>query len=205
MVEVEQGRLGALEEDRAAAVERVPAEAGGVGDVRLEAVAEADVFLGHRVQVEAGIRRVLGRTAGVVRLLAGLAAQFAPPHREFAQRLLLGRQRGPDLGPQDLLVEQVLDADPEPQRLVGVAGPDPAPGGPDRELAELDLAGGVEQHVVGHDQVGVGRDLEVADVDPAPLQPVDLGEQDAGVEHDPVADHAGLLRSRGSRRGSGGT
>ena len=125
--------------------------------------------------------------------LAGLAAQFPPPDREFAQRLLLGGEGGPDLGPQDLLVEQVLDPDPEAQRLVGVAGPDPAPGGADRELPELDLSGGVEEHVVGHDQVRVGGHLEVADVDPAPLQPVDLFEQDGGVEHHPVADHAGLL------------
>ena len=41
VVEVEQGRLGALEEHRAAGVERVPAEPRGVGDVGLEPVAVA--------------------------------------------------------------------------------------------------------------------------------------------------------------------
>ncbi len=55
MVEVEHRRLGALEDHRLGAVERIPAEARGVGDVRLQPVAEADVFLDHRVQIEAGV------------------------------------------------------------------------------------------------------------------------------------------------------
>ena len=70
----------------------------------------------------------------------------------------------------------------------------PRRGGADRELAQLDLARRVEQHVVGHDQMCVGGDPQVADVDAAAPQPVDLAEQDARVEHDPVADHAGLVR-----------
>ncbi len=100
----------------------------------LEAVAVAQVLLGHRVQVELRIAR------------------------ERAQQLLLGLERGGDLLAQDLRVEQVLDADPEARRLVGVAGADAALGGADLELAELRLAGGVEHHVVGHDQVRVGRE-----------------------------------------------
>ena len=71
VVEVEQGRLGALEDDRLAGVERVPAEPRGVGDVGLEPVAEADVLLDHRVQVEARVRRVVHR-------LVGRLAAFAP-------------------------------------------------------------------------------------------------------------------------------
>ena len=139
MVEVEQGRLGALEDHRLAAVERLPAEAGGVGDVGLEPVAEVDVFLDHRVQVEARVGDP-GAALDRLRLLAGLLQLLAPLHRELAQRLLLGLQRGADLRPQDLLVEQVLDPDPQPQRLVGVAGADPAAGGADRELPQLRLA-----------------------------------------------------------------
>ena len=76
-----------------AGVERVPAEPRGVGDVRLEAVAEAQVLLGHRVEVQL-------RVAG-----------------ERAQHLLLGLERGHDLLAQDLGVEQVLDADPEAAAL----------------------------------------------------------------------------------------
>jgi hypothetical protein len=126
--------------------------------------------------------------------LPRLLAQLAALHREFAQRLLLGLQRGADLRPQDLLVEQVLDADPKPQGLVGIARADATARGAERELAQLDLARRVEQHVVGHDQVGVGGDLQVVDVDAAAAQAIDLAEQDARVEHDAVADHAGLVR-----------
>ncbi len=94
VVEVEQGRLGALEEDRAAVVERLPAEPGGVGDVGLEPVAVAGELLGHRVQVQARVGRLGDRLVGsLAAALACLLAQFAALHREFAQRLLLGLQR----------------------------------------------------------------------------------------------------------------
>ena len=114
--------------------QRLVAEQRRVGDVGLEPVPVGDVLLGHRVQVE---RRVL---------------------RVRAQRLALRLERRHDLLAQDLLVEQVLDADAEPRRLVRVAGADAAPRGPDPQLAEPRLAGLVEQHVVGHDQVRVGGD-----------------------------------------------
>ena len=154
--EVEEGRLGALEDHRLATVERVPAELRRVGDVRLEPVAVVDVFLDHRVQVgprvDHAAHRALGRR---LRFVAGFLAQFAPLHREFAQRLLLRLERGADLRPQDLLVEQVLDPDAEPQRLVGVGEADPPSRRADRVLPQFRLARGVEQHVVRHDQVRV--------------------------------------------------
>ena len=106
--------------------------------------------------------------------------------------MALRLERGHDLLAQDRLVEQVLDADAEPRGLVGVAGADAAPRGADPELAQLRLARAVEQHVVGHDQVRVGRDLQAADVDAAALQPLDLVEQHLRVDHDAVADRAGL-------------
>ncbi len=116
VVEVEHRRLGALEEHGLLAVERVPAEPGGVGDVRLEAVPVGEALLGHRVQVEVA---VLG---------------------EGPQQLALRLHRGHDLLAQDLRVEEVLDPDPEPQRLVRVAGADAALRRADLELAELRLA-----------------------------------------------------------------
>ena len=170
VVEVEQRSLGAFEDHGLAGVQRLPAEARGVGDVRLQPVPVGAVLLGHRVQVE---RRVL---------LVG------------AQRQPLRLQRRHDLLAQDLLVEQVLDPDPEPRCLVGVAGAYPAPGGADRELAQLRLAGGVEQHVVGHDQVRVGGDPQPADVDPPAPQLVELLPQHPRVEHDAVTDRADLVR-----------
>ena len=170
VIEVEQRALGALEQHRRAAVERVPAQPRGVGDVGLQPVAVGHVLLGHRVQVEIGILR------------------------ERAQQLALGLQRGHDLLAQDLLVEEVLHADAEPRRLVRVAGADSASRGPDRELAELQLPGGVEHHVVGHDHVGVGGHAQPAHVHAAPLELVELADQHSRVDHDPVADHARLSR-----------
>ena len=135
-----------------------------------------EVLVGHRLQVEPRVAR------------------------ELAQRQPLGLQRGDDLLLEDLLVEQVLDADPEPRGLVGVAGADAAAGGADLQLAELDLARVVEQHVVGHDQVRVGRDPQRAGVDVAAAQIVELVGQDLRVDHDPVADHAQLARVQDARR-----
>ena len=170
VVEIEQRPLRALEEHRPAGVERVPAELGGVGDVVLEAVAVGDVLLGHRVQVEL---RVLGVRA-----------------EELALRL----HRGHDLLAQDLLVEQVLDADPEARGLVGVAGPDAALGRADLAAAELRLPGRVEEHVVGHDHVRVGGDPQVGGGHAAPLQALDLVGEHLRVDDDAVAD-----RAQGSR------
>src|SRR5204862_452037 len=55
-------------------------------------------------------------------------------------------------------------------------------------------AGGVEQRVVGHEQVRVRRDPEAAWVYSAAPQALELVDQDGGVDHHPVADHAGLPR-----------
>ena len=170
MVEVEQGSLSALEDHRAAGVERVPEDVGGVGDERLDPVPVAQVLLGHRVEVEAW---VLG---------------------EWPQHQLLRLQRRHDLLAQDLRVQQVLDPDPEARRLVRVAGADAALCGPDLELAQPRLAGRVEHHVVGHDQVGVGGDPQAAGVDAAAAQALQLLDQHRRVDHHPIADHARLAR-----------
>jgi hypothetical protein len=168
VVDVEHRRLGALEEDRALLVEHLPRELARVGDVLLDAMAVGQVLLGHRLQVEA---RVL------------LERPEAEPLRVH---------RGDDLLLEDLLVEQVLDADAQARGLVGVAGTDAAACGADLLLAELDLAGRVEQQVVRHDQVRVGADLQAAHVDPAGLEAVDLAGEHLRVDDDAVADDAAL-------------
>ena len=61
VVEVEQGRLGALEDHRPVGVQGVPAELGGVGDVGLQPMPVVDVFLDHRVQVQARVRHAGNR------------------------------------------------------------------------------------------------------------------------------------------------
>ena len=52
----------------------------------------------------------------------------------------------------------------------------------------------VDGHVVRHDQVRVGADQQVAGVDAAALQPGQLVEQHAGIDHHPVADHVAHAR-----------
>ena len=156
-------------------VEHLPHQLRGVGDVLLEPVAVGQVLLGHRVQVERGI------------LL------------ERPQRQPLGLHRRDDLLLQDLLVEQVLHADAQARGLVGVAGADAPARGADLQAAEFRLAGGVEQQVVGHDQVGVGRDPQAADVDAPRAQRVELVDQHLRVDHHAVADHAALARIQDAR------
>ncbi len=175
MVDVEHRPLGALEDHEFIVVEHLPHQLRGVRDVLLETVPEDQVFLGHRPQVQ---RRIL---------------------LEGPQRQALGLHRGDDLLLQDLLVEKVLHADAQTRGLVGVAGADAPAGGADLQSAELGLAGGVEQQVVGHDQVGVGRDPQPADVDPPRPQRVELVDQHARVDHDSVADHAALARIQDPR------
>src|SRR5919202_725779 len=125
----------------AALVERAMGEGRGVRDELLEAMAEREVLVAHRLQVQPRV--------------AGEGAQAQP----------LGLERGHDLLLEDLLVEHVLHADPEARRLVRVARPDAALRRADLELAEPRLAGVVEHQVVGHDQVRVGGHPQPADVD----------------------------------------
>ncbi len=60
MVDVEQGALGALEQDAVAGVQPLVGEPGRVGDQPLQPMAVVHVLLGHRLQVEA---RILGERA----------------------------------------------------------------------------------------------------------------------------------------------
>jgi hypothetical protein len=112
----------------------------------------------------------------------------------------MSRLGSSDLLAQDLLVEQVLHADAEAGGLVRIARADAAPGGADLQLAELGLTGVVEQLVVRHDQVRVGRDAQAAHVDPPARQLRDLLGQHLGIDDDAVADRAQLARIEDARR-----
>jgi hypothetical protein len=98
------------------------------------------------------------------------------------------------------IFEEILNADPEAEGLVGVTGADPALRRADLELPELRLARVVELHVVRHDHVRVRGDLQPAHVDPAALEALDLVGEHTGVDHDPVADHAELAGMEDPRR-----
>ncbi len=105
--------------------------------------------------------------------------------------VLLG-ERDLDLLAEDLRLEQVLDADPEPRGLVGVARPDPAPGRADLQLAEAALARLVDRHVPRHDQVRLAGEVHVARRDAASLELVHLGEEHLRVDDAAGTDDARL-------------
>ena len=91
-----------------------------------------------------------------------------------------------------LRVENVLDPDTEACRLVGVGGTDSSPGRPDLELPEPPLAGRVDRDVPGHDQVRVSRDPQPGSRDPAPLELVDLLDEEPRVDDAACSDDADL-------------
>src|SRR5581483_7151509 len=166
VVDVEQRRVRALEEHALAVAERPVDQQGGVGDVRAEALREALVAGGQLLELD--------RLDAV----------------DALQPDVLLRQGDLDLLAQDLRVEEILDADPEPERLVGVRRADAAPGGADLELPEPALARLVDRQVPRHDHVGVARQPDELARQAAALEVVELLDQDARVDHAAGADHA---------------
>ena len=178
VVEVEQGRLGALEEDVLAVVEGLVDEQRGVADDRPQPL---------RVALVAGCDLVEVEPVDLVHALE--------------PDVLLG-ERDLDLLAEDLRVEDVLDADADPRGLVGVAGADAAPRGADLELAEPSLRGLVDRDVPRHDQVRVAGEHHDRRVDPAGLELVELADQDLGVDDAAAADDRDLAGDDPARRGA---
>src|SRR6185312_12565367 len=126
--------LRPLEQDAPSVSQRTIDEQRGVGDVRREPLRvrerpDHDLLRVERVD----------------------AVDPLEPHVLLARGEL-------DLLTEDLRVEQVLYADPDPGRLVRVGGPDPAARRPDLQLAEASLTRAVEGDVPRHDQVRVAGD-----------------------------------------------
>ena len=165
VVEVEEGGLGALEQDLAALVHGVVDHADGVAHHRLDA------------------RGVLAQVA--VGDVAGVEGQ---PVVDLGQDGVLLLEHDVELLAEDLGVEEVLDPQADPGRLVGVGGADAALGRAQRVLAEEALGHPVQLLVVRHDQVRVAADDEPAGVDALGGQAVELLEEDGRVHHDAVAD-----------------
>ncbi len=166
MVEVEQRSLGALEEDEAALAQRAVDEQRRVGDVRTEPLRVALVARRDVLEVDR-LRTV-----------------------DLLEPVILLRERDLDLLAQDLRVEQVLDADPEPRRLVAVRRADPAPRRADLEPAEPTLARPVERDVPGHDQLGVPGQVHLLGREPARLQLVQLLDEHRRIDDAAGTEHA---------------
>ena len=177
VVEVEEGRLGALEQDPLAAIERVVHDGDGVADHRRQPGCELiEVLLGDRRRLDGGTVVDLGEDEVLL----------VQHHVEFLAK--------------DLGVQEVLHAKSDARGLVGVGGADAALGRAQRVLAEEALGEAVQFLVVGHYQVRVARDDEPRDVDVLRAQGVQFGEQHGGVDHDAVADDR---RDRGVQHARG--
>src|SRR5581483_2986860 len=170
VVEVEERPLRALEEDVLPRVQGAVDEERGVGDVRPQPL--------RMLLRPAGDRLELDRLGAVDPL---------EPDVPLCERDL-------DLLAQDLRVEQVLDADPDPGGLVRVGRADPAASRADLEPPEPPLARLVDGDVPGHDQMRVPGQANARRRDPALLELVELGHELLRVDHAAGADHALLAR-----------
>ncbi len=175
VVDVEQRRLPGLEEDVLAALQGLVEQQAGVADVRRQPVGVLHEVLDDRVD---------GEPAAVV---------------DLGQQLVLQLECVLDLAVQDLLVEEVLDADADPVHLVGVRRADAATGRADAAGAEEALGHLVELPVVVGDDVGARAHLQRGGVDAALLEAVDLGEEDAEIDDDAVADDGRAARCQDAR------
>ena len=133
-------------------------------------------------------------------MLGDLHRVERPTVVDLDQQVVLLLQRGLDLQPQDRLVEQVLDPQPDPVDLVRVRRPDAAAGGADLGLAQEALGDLVDHLVVAGDDVRVGRDDHVRGVDAAGGQSGDLAEQHVEVDDHPVADDRDAVGVQDARR-----
>ena len=142
-------------------------ERGRVGDVRLEPAGQVHVLLDDRVPVQ------------------------RQPSVELREDRVLLAQDDLELLSEDLLVEQVLDAQADASGLVGVGGADPALRRAERVPAEEPLRHLLQLEVVRHDQVTVPGHLEPRHVHAGASQVLQLAEEVARVDDHAVGDHGG--------------
>ncbi len=171
VIEVQHGALGALEEQRGARVDPARQEERGVRDVGREPARVAPVRVEDRVH---------GEGLGVV---------------DLPQEPVLLEDVELELLTEELLVEQVRHADADARRLVRIGRSHALAGGADAPLAGLGLTGAVQRRVIGHDEVGVLRDVEVAvEGDTASDQRLHLVDQRGRVDDHAAADDAPAAR-----------
>ena len=165
MIEVEQRSLRALEHDVLAVLQPSVQQRAGVGDVRLELRRQVHVLLDDPVGVE------------------------GQPVVDLREDQVLLAQDHVELLAEDLRVEQVLDAQPDPSGLVAVRGSDAALRRAQRVLPEEPLGHLLELQVVRHDQVGVAGHDQARDVDAQRAELGHLFDQMARVHDHAAGDH----------------
>ena len=176
VVDVEHGGLRALEHHAVAAVDPAGQQQRRVGDVRRQ---------------PAGVAQVL-----VEDLLDGERLRVV----DLSQHAVLLGHVALELLAEEPLVEEVGHPDADASGLVDVGRAHALAGRADAPVAQLRLRGEVERRVVGHDQVRVLGDEQVAvELDAAAHQRLHLLDQRARVHDDAAADDAAAPRVQDAR------
>ena len=164
VVDIQHGRLAALEEHGLAGVESLVQDQSGVGDHRSQPVRVAQQVVDDFVHRDRA------------------------PVVDLDQQMVLLVEGTLHLLPQDVLVEDVLDSDADPVDLVGIRRSDPASGRADLPAAEEALRHLVDRAVVLGDDVRVGTDEQLRDVKSAGQQRLEFMEEHLDVDDDTVRD-----------------
>ena len=146
---------------------------------------------------------IIGSSRGTIAevLLADLVGVERQPVVDLGQHAVLLAQREVELLAEDLRVEEVLDAQADAQRLVGVRRTDAALGGAELVLAQEPLGHAVELLVVRHDQVRVARQLARRDVStPLPASMSSSASSTAGSTTTPLPMTGGDVRVQHAAR-----
>ena len=165
MVEIEEGRLGALEQDVGPPLEGVVDHADGVGHHGRHPG-------GQLVEVE----------------IADLVDRQGQAVVHLGQYRVLLLQNNVQLLAEDLLVQEILHAQAHAGGLVGVGRTNAPLGRAEGVLAQIALGDPVKFLVIGHDQMGVARHEQGRRVHALRLESVDLAEQHARIDDHAIAD-----------------
>lgn len=169
--DIEHGPLGTFEEDRLTFGDDIVQQLSDILDVGGEDVGHAHIVVADGLEGEGG---------GVVEI--------------FQHEIVVG-QVVAEFAFENLPVEDVAQADATTGGPIFVGRADAATGRSDFSLALAFFPGNIKLPVIGHDQVGLGRDFKQIGVDGDPHfhEMLDLFDEGSRVEDDAVADDAELV------------
>ena len=127
-----------------------------------------------------------------IRLQHGFVFQgFCPI--DFGEQGILGIQVPFQLGSQYIPVQQVAHPDPGPGHFIHIAGADAAFGGTDLGVAQGSFLQFILFFVVREYHMGPVADQQIAGIHALGLHFGDFLQHHTGVDHDPIAQDAGLV------------
>ena len=176
MVDVEEGGLGALEEDLFAAREDFVQNDARIGHIGAQFLGVCQVFLQHGVVVE--------RLAAV----------------DFGNDVIFGLDVDGQFFREDLGIHEIADTDAHTGHFIHVARADAAFGRADLGLAQGFFLEFVQALMVRQDHVSTVADGDAADVDALVMHFLDFLQDNAGVDDDAVAEDADLAVVQDARR-----